>query len=157
TFLVGWAALAGALLVRIWVGYRLRPKSWGLKYRLQGMLTASLILWPHFLVVMLLAPLLPGTLTAGAISVIASSALLLGFVAWGGGLFIAQVLGLARPVSDRLRGIVQQAAARVGVSPRGRYELTSPEANAFALPLCQRLGFTDRLLTLCDDEELGAI
>jgi Zn-dependent protease with chaperone function len=157
TFLVGSAAFAGALLVRIWVGYRLRPGSWSLKYRLQGMLTDGLFLWPHLLAVMLLAPLLPGTLTAGAISVIASSTLFLGFIAWGGGIFLARALGLARPASDRLRGVVQRAAARVGVSPRGTYELTSPEANAFALPACQRLAFTDRVLTLCDDEELAAI
>ncbi len=150
----GWG---GAMIVGSWALRRAGIQGAGKGKRLRSLASVSLVLLPHFWLLLVLAALLPPEMNVRAAVLLAVGALLLGFVQWGGGLLIASWVGLARPASSRVKGIVDRAASLVGAWPRETFELTWPNANAFAFPLCQRLAFTEKLLAVLDDEELSAV
>jgi Zn-dependent protease with chaperone function len=62
-----------------------------------------------------------------------------------------------KPASERLRRIVDETSARMSVPVRGLEQLRGTAANAFAIVTQQRLIFTDRLVEVCDDNELSAV
>lgn len=66
-------------------------------------------------------------------------------------------LGLLHPASPRLRGIVEQVRAAQGGRVRAVWEMSTPEANAYALIATRELAFTRGLLDAAPDEELRAI
>ena len=80
-----------------------------------------------------------------------------GLIQWG---LFRQLLRLARmlkPAGPRLQEIVADGAARMGVRVRSTWELGGMTANALALPVTRELIFTERLLAICNDEEVAAI
>jgi Zn-dependent protease with chaperone function len=61
------------------------------------------------------------------------------------------------PPSVRLKVIVNDVAARADVPVRATWQFGGVMANAFAFPVSRELAFSDRLLEICNDEELSAI
>ena len=155
--LAGLAAFAGALIVRIRREKAVQREPVAFVYRLQGFFAVWLILLPQVLVAAVVWALLPARLGLHAAAVLAGGAAAMGFCAWGGGLLAAKVLGLAKPASKRLTGIIEATAQRVGVRPKGVYEIRWSKANAFAFPIAGRMAFTDASLRVMSDEEIGAI
>jgi Zn-dependent protease with chaperone function len=155
--LTGLAAWAGAALVAWRVERGVQPGRWGSREWLQGTAAAALVLylWLGVLVLVLVfLPSLPGPWLWAALAL---AGLALAFFVAGGGLLLARLVGLARPPSDRLRSVVDRAAARVGVRPRATYELCLPQANALAFPLGGQVAFTPAILAVLDDDELTAV
>ncbi|MFH1437883.1 MAG: M48 family metalloprotease [Pseudomonadota bacterium] len=155
--LAGLAAFAGALIVRIRREKTVQRERAAFVYRLQGFFTVWLILLPQVLVAAAVWALLPSRMNLHAAAVLAAGAAAMGFCARGGGLLAARALGLAKPASGRLTGIIEATAQRVGVRPKGVYEIRWAKANAFAFPLSGRMAFTDASLKVMSDEEIGAI
>ena len=58
---------------------------------------------------------------------------------------------------DRLVAIVAETSIRSGVIPHAIYEMSGPQALAFALPVTRDLVFSARLLEIATDEEIGAV
>jgi len=62
-----------------------------------------------------------------------------------------------RPAGQRLQSILDASAASMGAKVQATWQLASPAANALAFPRTKQLVFTDRLLEICDDQEIAAI
>jgi Zn-dependent protease with chaperone function len=112
---------------------------------------------PFLLTLALVLALLPSRWGGQAIVSLGLGAALLTFQIAGGWLWMMRHLGLARPASSRLTGVVARAVERVGTIPRGVFEVHSTNANALALPVPKFLAFTDPILAILDDEELAAV
>jgi Zn-dependent protease with chaperone function len=67
------------------------------------------------------------------------------------------LMNILKPPSVGLKAIVNDVASRAGVSVRATWQFDATMANAFALPASRELAFTDRLLEICNDEELSSI
>jgi Zn-dependent protease with chaperone function len=155
--LAAWAAWAGVVVVCVALGNRLRPGLFGVWYRLRGVLGSLCIGSSPLVVLGAVFALLPDRPGPHAYLVLGLGTLGAAICAAGGGVWVARLLGLARPASARLRDIVDRVAAQVGVRPRGVDELDSPVAGAWALPLGGRLLFTPALLSALDDDEVAAV
>jgi Zn-dependent protease with chaperone function len=105
------------------------------------------------LLALALIPVEPIPAAIGAAIVVA----LLVAIANGAGLRLAVALGLARPADSRLRGIVDECAARTGVAPRAVWVVRMPTVNAFAYPAARELAFTVEAVEKLTDEELAAV
>jgi Zn-dependent protease with chaperone function len=151
------ASLCAALLVRSHTEARHRAKRLPWAARLRHGLGAGLVLTPHLVVALALALWLPRRWNDATAAMIAVGALLLLATPLGAGLWIARALGVAHPASDRLATAVGAAARRVGLGPRGVYELELGRAGAFALPLARLLVFTVPAVQTLEDDELAAI
>ncbi len=156
-FASGMLACCGALRARYGFEKRLRSDLPTFAFWLRGQLAVLLFATFPFVFFVLLALLLPPYMP-GRIALLLTAAvgttLATGL---GAGVPFCRLLGLARPASDRLRQIVQEAMARTGVSLRSCFELRTDIANAFALPLAHSIGVTSGALSLLSDEELTLI
>jgi Zn-dependent protease with chaperone function len=76
-----------------------------------------------------------------------------------GGAFIRclRLVKILKHPGDRLKAIVNNVAARADVPVRATWQLGDIMANALAFPITRELAFTDRLLEICNDEEVSAI
>lgn len=76
-----------------------------------------------------------------------------------GGLLIKclRLVKVLKPPSERLKAIVNDVAARAKVPARATWQFGGIMANAFAFPVTRELAFSDRLLEICNDEEISAI
>ena len=84
---------------------------------------------------------------------------LVAFAGWamGGAVWLCRQLRLAVPAPDRLRALVAEVSARMGVPVRGIWALRVASCNAFAMPYSGDLLFSVRLLSLHPDDEIAAI
>jgi Zn-dependent protease with chaperone function len=154
TALAAWAgALPAAWRIESW----LQPGRFRLRERLRGTLASGLVVHPWLAVLALVFFLLPGLRGRDAWAALGLAVLALAFCVSGGGLLLARLVGLATPPSDRLRSVVDRAAARVGHRPRAIHELCLTQANALAFPLGGQLIVTPAALAVLDDEELAAV
>jgi Zn-dependent protease with chaperone function len=151
------AGLAAGLVVRSRTEARFRQKRFAWRQRLRHGLGSGLVLMPHLIVALALAMILPWHWDGTALAVLAAGTVLLFVAPLGGGLWLARMLGVAHPASERLARAVQDAGTRVGLAPRATLELELGRAGAFALPLAKRLIFTVTAVQLLQDEELAAI
>src|SRR5207237_9485735 len=71
-----------------------------------------------------------------------------------GGNLLGSASGLAKPASPQLHALVEQSSACIVTSPLPAYVLRMNYANAFAFPLCQRIGITDKALAILTDDEV---
>ncbi|MEM9877090.1 MAG: M48 family metalloprotease, partial [Myxococcota bacterium] len=83
--------------------------------------------------------------------------LLYALMVTGETLRLATWLRIAKPAGPRLQGIVAAASAAARQTPPPTWEVVSPDANAAAFPLGDKLLFTDAALAALDDEGLEAI
>ena len=130
------------LRFRDWLGEA--AATWGLRFSgLIALLAATLWMPPH--------------LEAGAWAV---AGVYLAFhfaMQWGLAIRFLRWIGFARPADGRLRGIVAEAAGRMGIRPPTAWLLGGVHALAFALPVTRELLFSERLLEVCSGEELSAV
>jgi Zn-dependent protease with chaperone function len=108
-------------------------------------------------VVFPLLALLPDHVDGFFVTLLLLGLVLMGLFACGGGLSLARAVGLARLIDERLRLIVERAAARTGMQPRGCYRIASTLTNAIVFPLSKRLVFTEALTTVLNENELEAV
>lgn len=163
----GWPWEASVALTALLLGALLqlqrlaleRAAGWrrrGLVERLrQGI--AQALLWSPWRVLLLIG----GVASArehGWIAALLTLGLTAGVI-WGGGLKIAQLLGIAIPGPERLVAAQQRAAARAGLPAplHSPVVLRLEPANAFAFTLLGRLGITQRALDALSEEELDAV
>jgi Zn-dependent protease with chaperone function len=73
------------------------------------------------------------------------------------GVPLLQLLGAAKPASERLRAAVERAAHSAGIAPARVLEIELSTANAFALPIPKWLVFTRRAVSGLSDSELEAL
>jgi len=149
-------SLAAASLVFRRIARRLGDRSQR-GHGLANLAVALLIHLPHWTVVAVVLATLAYTADGPAMASLVTGSLAIMFLSMGGGLALLRVLGLARPASSRLAGIVDATAVRVGVRPRATLELRSSVANALAFPIGGWLAFTDRAIELLADDELAAV
>lgn len=120
-------------------------------------LTLGVVLFPHLLVWLVLAVLMPSgwsPLTWG----LAAVAVLVGVLAFaGGGLRVGRLLRLVRDGPERLQGLVDRAGERVGLQPRAVWLLEVSSANAFAFSWSGDVGVTRGGLEALEDPGLTAV
>jgi Zn-dependent protease with chaperone function len=130
----------------------LTPRAW-----LRARAGLFLLLFPHLVILVVVALLVPRELGAGsaaglAVAVIATLAAVLGAPRR-----LAIALGLAAPAGPRLAGLVAAEATRVGLPAPRALTLALPSANAYAWPIPRMVGVTERALETLDDAELGVV
>lgn len=151
------ASFAGTVIVSFRVERCIRQG----KYTFAQHLRAVSILWLFFrgaaLVLLALLLLMPATFNVRAWQLLIGGAAAILLFAAGGGFYIVWLLGLVRPASARLEGIVSRTAGSMRVPVRGVNELAFPAAVGLAMPLLGRLAYTPELLAALDDEEIAAV
>jgi Zn-dependent protease with chaperone function len=91
-------------------------------------------------------------------AIVTGAALALHFaLQFGLGIRLARWLGLLRPATDRLRTLVTETSARLNVSVRATWVISSSAANALAYVVTQELAFTEKLVAAFSDEEIRAV
>src|SRR5208283_5691837 len=75
----------------------------------------------------------------------------------GLGLKLLRQLKLLTPPDARLQRIVAETSARMCIPVRNVWMYGGPSAQAFALYVTYELIFTQRLMEICNDEEVSAI
>lgn len=68
-----------------------------------------------------------------------------------------RLMKILKPPGVTLKAIVNAVAARAKVPVRATWQFDDIVANAFAFPVTRELAFSDRLLEICNDEEVSAI
>ncbi len=93
----------------------------------------------------------PGILIAAIVLVL--------LVTWnlGGWIFFFKKIGVMIPAPPRLQQIVDQTAASMNVGVTETLLMRSSLAQAFAIPGTKQLLFTERLLEILSDEEIGSV
>jgi Zn-dependent protease with chaperone function len=76
---------------------------------------------------------------------------------WEGAIWFWRGLGLLKAAPERLTGIVTEASTRMRIPFREVLVLDAPLAQAYAVPNTGRLLFTERIMEVTPDDELGAI
>ncbi len=111
----------------------------------------------NWLTLMVAAALMPVEWGGRSVALFLAYAGCLTFLQWGGGVALLRWLGVARAPSARVSAVVDRAGERVGVRPRGVWELDNPAAGAFAIVTRGVLLFTTKLVDVAPDEELEAV
>jgi Zn-dependent protease with chaperone function len=112
---------------------------------LQTSLVAVLLTW------------MPSQWGLQAIVVLSLGAMAVIFWYLGGWVLVLKRFGALRDASPRVLASVDRAAPIVGVRPRRIFEMSSPFANALALPLARILIYSDPLLKHLNDDELASV
>ncbi|HEY1693684.1 MAG TPA: M48 family metalloprotease [Polyangiaceae bacterium] len=153
----GLAAFAAAFLVRVRVERAVHGKPVAVRAMLRSLAAYWTVMFPHLLVAIVAAILVGDEIDVRSGVVLGATAIAVTLAMCGAGVFLARVVGLARPASDRLGRAVAAASASTGVRPRAVYELHLAIANAFALPAVGMLLFTPPAVRALDDPQLAAI
>ena len=156
---MGLSPLLGPIAVAMGMSWLVSPRKRPIGYWLAGCASALLFRFPNTLVYGALAALLfalPHDLRT-VISVLVMGAGGLAFAAWGGGIWIARLLGLARPALPRVTYAADWAGERVGVRAAAVYELTWPRVRVDAFSFSRYLVVTDAAASLLSDEELFSL
>jgi len=123
---------------------------------LRGALASWCCRWPHLAVALVLALVMPAT-PGPAAAVFAGGIVLLVVAACGGGFLVGRAVGLFPPAPAAVDGVAREVARGHGVALRGVHAVELPMANAFALPVLQRILFTRRAIRLLDEKGVAAI
>jgi len=119
--------------------------------------TMGLVLFPHLLVWLALAALMPAAWSP-LTWLLTAAALLTGVLAFaGGGLRVGRLLGLVRPAPERLERLLARATERVGRRPRAGWVLEVRSANAFAFSWSGDVGVTRGGLQALEDPGLVSV
>lgn len=101
--------------------------------------------------------LMPATFGVGTLLVAAGYLIAHFVIQWGFLLRYLRWVKYLRPAEPRLQEVVDATAARLGIRVRATWQMSSSQANAFAMTATGELLFTDRLLEICNDDEIDAI
>jgi Zn-dependent protease with chaperone function len=156
-FLLALASYVGAAVVSFRVERIVRRGRYTFGQYLRA-ISAQWLLFhgPAFVLIALLL-LMPATFNDRVWLLLGVGAAAMLLLAVGGGFYIVRILGMVKPASDRLQGIVSRTADSMGVPVRGVHELAIPVANALAFPFLSRLTYTPEILAVLDDDELAAV
>lgn len=153
TSVLGPTAVA---MLMAWMG---TPRNRPISHWLAGCLNAMLFRVPNTLIYAALAAalyLLPHDLPT-ALVVLILGAGGMGLAAWGGGVWVAWILGLARLALPRAAHAANWAGERVGVRAAATFELLWPIVRVDAFIFSRYLVVTDAAATLLSNEELLAL
>jgi Zn-dependent protease with chaperone function len=138
--------------------HRLRSPTWLDRTRLRrGLIGEWLLTKFSYFPVFLATALMPADPGPALFVVLGLGVAFLVWDEMGGGIRIARRVGLARPASDRICGIVDCVAADVGRAPPSLFIAEMGTANALAYPLIDTMGFTERTVEAFTDEEIAGI
>ena len=153
------AAILAASAVAIFMAWLASPRRWPLWKWFAGFVSAVHIRFPNTIIYAALIPalyLLPHNLSA-VFFVLCIGAVAMAVAAWGGSMWIARILGLARPALPRAEPAADWAAERVGVRASAVFELIWPAVRVDSFVFSRYLIFTDAAATLLTDDELFAL
>lgn len=156
--LTALAAFLPAWLIAVRLAQKVFGRGFRTRRRVLGQLAFTYLLKaPHAVLALVLAATLPAQMDrAAGIMICAFGTVIVWFVI-GGGAFLLRRLGLLRPVSPTVAGVVARAGQSAGIIPRGVYQLDCAMSNAFALWGSREIVFSDILLDQMSDAELEAI
>jgi Zn-dependent protease with chaperone function len=120
-------------------------------------LVVVVLLAPHLLLALAIAPAIALPLDLRDALLFACIALLFACIAAGGALRVLAWLGLVAPAPERLRRAVAQASQALATAEPQVEVVRWGAANAIAYPLGGRLAFSSRALEVLDDDELRAV
>jgi hypothetical protein len=158
-FAIGLGPMIGPVAMAIFMAWLASPRRKPIGYWLAGCISAILFRFPNTLVCAVLALalyLLPHELST-VLLVLLVGAGALAFAAWGGGIWVAQAMGLARPALPRATHAAEWAGERVGVRASKSFEILWPNVRVDAFVFSRYLVFTDSAASLLNDEELLAL
>lgn len=117
---------------------------WGLRFGIWAVFVAAIVLMPSAFCVRTI--------------LVATGYLTIHFaIQFGLFLRYLRLVNVLQPAGARLQKIVQEVSDRMNVRVRGLWQLAGAHANALAFPTTGDLVFTNRLLAICDDEEIAGI
>jgi hypothetical protein len=151
--------LCGPIAVAMLMAWRIAPRQPALSYWITGCLSALFFSFPNTMVYVGMAialALMPPTLANVAVMLLIA-ACAMAFAAWGGGIWVARALGLARPALPRATHAANWAGERVGVPASAVFELRWPRVTVDAFVFSRYLVLTDAAADLLGDEELLAL
>lgn len=151
------AAFLGAATVARVFEQRMRGVRLPFGRWLAAWVVALTVMWPHVVVLIVLLLAVPPTLDARAVLYLGLGLAALGLSMVGGGVWLARLLGVARPAEPRLQAIVDASARRTGVPIRGAWQLSTTAAWAAALTVPRLVLVSDPLLEELSDEEVAAV
>ncbi|MFO0650998.1 MAG: M48 family metalloprotease [Polyangiales bacterium] len=155
--LTGAAAFVGPFTVRVAHESRLRRVDWSYGFWLRSHLTAMLLMASHVVVVALVAMTMPATLDTRAIVTVALTLPVLVALGLGGGIVALKSVGLLRAAPERLRRVVDVAAARTGRTPREVLVAPLATVNVYSYPAVGRVVISEASLEALDDDALAAM
>ncbi|MBN1569375.1 MAG: M48 family metalloprotease [Acidobacteria bacterium] len=103
------------------------------------------------------AALMPWQFDYRVVFISGAVALIWGCSALGGWRMIGQMTGLLQPAPERLQRIVSNVSTKTGIPYKQVWLLRISIANAFVVLETRTLFFTERMLELLSDNEIGAI
>jgi Zn-dependent protease with chaperone function len=151
------AALAATFPVRLHVERVTRRRRVGPGEMLRGWVAMWAVMFPHALVAAVGLALVTDRFDVRTCLALGMTTLGVVGAFAGGGVFVARLLRVARPASERLRRAVEAASAATGVTARAVLEVDLMMANAFALPAAGMLLFTPEAVRTLDEGQLAAI
>ncbi len=153
---VAISAFLGAVFAGYFLSRELHPP---LRFRLWLHLLAAglLLIIPMWLLIVVTAFAMPDHF--GLTTWIFATGVFLTILAFrfGLGLLILKWFGLLRPATDHLNALVAEASQKLGVPVRKSWILSTYVANAAAFPLERQLLFTDKLISILNDDEIQAV
>lgn len=158
-FLVIWfAAMAGVMTVR----YRWLREVWGSRVTLRswlgGHLVIALCIFPHLIVVLLVAFCLPEDPDWGSTIVLVAGILAVAFFAGGGGVLLLRLIGVVKPASNTVRQMVEDLAQEMKLPGKLTVlELEWAQVNALAWTVYRAVGFSRPMLELMAADEVRAV
>lgn len=165
SILPNWlTATAAALISLIWplrgrlqTEREVRSLELPRKRWLRGGCTLWILMAPHLAVAVVISIVMPADFGPATLLLIGLCFALSLSIIRMSPLPLLKALGLAKPASARLSGIVAKSVEKTKLSPRGVYEIELPWANAYAFPMAKRLAFSDELLAHLNDDEVDAV
>jgi hypothetical protein len=155
-YLVG---LCGPIAVAMFMAWWISPRRRPMWYWLAGCGSAILFSYPNTLVYggLAIAILLLGHNLSTVLLLLFLGAGGMAFAAWGGGIWVAWMLGLARPALPRATHAADWAAERVGERAAAVFEILWPRVAVKTFIFSRYLVVTKAAAELLTDEELLAL
>ena len=150
------AAYLGSFIARRGFAREIMPARGSSTQSLGRELAGLVLMAPHVLVLMVITAVVDPQPGPAVWAMLGFGSLAYAGVCWAGGLPLLRWVGVARPADARIAGIVEQAAQRTGVHPRGVFIVSLNDTNALAFPLSGYLVFSRSIAEL-RDEHLVAI
>jgi hypothetical protein len=153
------ASLLGAIVVALIASWLVAPRRTSIGYFLAGCGNRILFGFMNtavFAVMAVALAILPHDM-ATVILILIAGAVGIAFAAWGSGIWIANVLGLAKAALPRATHAADWAGERVGVRASRVFEMRWPRVTVDAFVFSRYLVVTDAAAELLTDEELFAL
>jgi hypothetical protein len=151
--------ILGPMMIAMVFAWLATPRNRPIWYWLVGCISAMLFRFPNTIIYSSAAValyLLPHDLPT-VVMVLILAAAGMAFAAWGGGIWLARAIGLARPALPRAALAADWAGERVGIRAAKVYELLWPQVRVDAFIFSRYLVVTDSAATQLSDDELFAL